>query len=398
MIKKLPVSELKVGMYVSDLDANWLEHSFVSNQFLIKDEDDILRIEQDGLRHVYIDTEKGSDAPHAPEKEAVAQQAEEEMHELAQEPAKPPHASIDEERIHAEALCGEATSLIQNMMVRLHHGERIEMDAVEPVTEKLIASIFRNPHAMTSVARIKTKDQYTFMHSVSAATLMIAFAHHLELDDIVIQEVAKGALLHDIGKVAIPNEILNKPGKLTDHEFSVMKSHVVHSTNILRETDGFSDIAMEAVSMHHERIDGTGYPHGLKHDAISLIGQMSAIVDVYDALTSVRVYKDAWEPSYVLKKLLEWSPHHFNSDLIQRFIRCMGIYPVGSLVELDDGLLAIITDQTNDLLRPELRIIYDGKRQTYLPQRTVSLAEDDSLHIKQVVQPRQYDLDISNFI
>ena len=150
--------------------------------------------------------------------------------------------------------------------------------------------------------------------------------------------------------------------------------------------------------LHHERMDGKGYPLGLHGEQICLVGQMSAIVDVYDALTSVRVYKSAWEPSVTLKKLLEWSPHHFNPDLVQRFIKCLGIYPIGSLVELESGRVGVVMEQGQDMLRPLLRIVYHAKQQAYVRVQDLDLAKETKDRIVNVRSPAEFNLDLSLFV
>ena len=220
------------------------------------------------------------------------------------------------------------------------------------------------------------------MHCVSVAGLMTAFAVEMGLDAETIQQVAIGGMVHDIGKTLVPDKILNKPGKLDDDEFVVMKHHVNFSDQLLKEHTGLSQVARDVTLLHHERMDGTGYPQGLKGDEISLIGQMSAIVDVYDALTSVRVYKDAWEPSVTLKKLMEWSPAHFNPKLVQNFIKCLGIYPVGSLVELNSGRVGVVMEQGKDILRPLLRVIYNTRLNGYIKVIELDLAKEYSDRIK----------------
>ena len=393
MAKKINTSELRVGMFVDNLDCGWMEHPFLKNRFLLKDSQMIQKIASAGIRHVFIDTDKGRDVdPPQNLDDALFEAATQSGPELASS------TDLAAEREGADRLYQEATSVIRNMMEDARLGKQVQVNALEPVAERMVQSVMRNHHALTSVTRIKTKDEYTFMHCVSVAGLMATFAREMELPEETVQQVAMGGLIHDIGKTLVPSEVLNKPGKLEDDEFVVMKKHVTFSGDLLKEALDISQAATDVTMLHHERMDGSGYPGGLKGDEISLVGQMSAIVDVYDALTSVRVYKDAWEPTLTMKKLLEWSPHHFNRDLVQRFIHCLGIYPVGTLVELASGLVGIVTEPGEDLLRPKLRIIYNAKKQCYVKVNDIDLAKIKQDSVKNAVKASQYKINLGDFI
>ena len=390
MIKKISTSELRVGMYVHDLACGWMQHPFAVSKFAVKDAQTIQKIASAGIREVEIDTDKGRDVEQLPALEPAN-----EPHMAA---ARPARTSAADEGARAAALFREATSIIKNMMEDARLGKQVDVQCLDPLAERMVQSTFRNPHALSGITRIKTKDEYTFMHCVSVAGLMTTFAVEMGLDEELVHQVAIGGMVHDIGKTLVPDAVLNKPGKLENEEFVVMKRHVDHSGELLKEHLGLSQAAVDVAMMHHERMDGSGYPLGLKGDQISLIGQMSAIVDVYDALTSVRVYKDAWQPSVTLKKLLEWSPHHFNGELVQRFIKCLGIYPLGSLVELASGRVGIVTEQGEEMLRPQLRIIYDAKRRRYTRVAMLDLAKEKQDRIVAARSSAELGIDLSAFL
>ena len=391
MLKTIPTKELRVGMYVHDLGRAWLDHPFAVNRFLVKEGQVIQKISHAGIREVIIDTSKGLDIAQAETQPAV------QAPPVTTEPNLT-KLSVAEERGRAKVLFREATNVIHNLMGDARIGKQVEVQSLDPLAERMVQSTFRSRHALTGISRIKTKDEYTFMHCVSVAGLMTAFAAELSLDEDTIHQVAIGGMLHDIGKTLVPNEILNKPGKLDDDEFTVMRRHVEFSGQLLEEQVGLSQVARDVAMLHHERMDGKGYPLGLQGDQISLIGQMSAIVDVYDALTSVRVYKSAWEPSVTLKKLLEWSPDHFNPQLVQRFIKCLGIYPIGSLVELESGRVGVVMEQGQDMLRPQLRIVYHAKRQSYVKVHELDLAKETTDRIVNVRSPDDFKIDLSLFV
>lgn len=379
-IKKIPVEQLKPGMYIHDINCGWMDHPFVASHFPVKDAAMIDRIAELGIHEVYIDVGRGLDVvEHAPTQAEVRHDIEVQMVSIADEPATPARVPLTEERLRAQRLHSEANQIVRSMISDIRLGQQIEMERVEPLVEGMVDSIFRNPDALLPLGRLKEHDSYTFQHSVSVCTLMIAFARGLALDRPTIKEIAVGALLHDVGKAKVPDAILNKPAKLSDGEFAKMKSHVVQSIIILQNTPGISRIALDVAGQHHERYDGTGYPNKLKGDEISLYGQMGAIVDVYDAITSNRVYHKGMPPTEALGKLLEWSKFHFDPELVRKFIKAVGIYPSGSLVRLESGRLGVVLEQHPDkLMQPVVRVFYHAAQRHYLEPEIVDLARPGS--------------------
>lgn len=399
MIKKIKTNDLKIGMYIHDLNCSWMDHGFIKQQFKITSSKDIQKMRAHGIKQVDIDTKKGLDSKHAPTAAEVLLNVHEKVKKIAIEEAPiSKQVSVSEEINNARSIYKEATKAMSSIMTDARLGKQVEVELITPIAEKMIESAFRNKDALISLSRIKNKDEYTFMHSVSVAGLMVSFARAMDMDKQIIKDVAIGGLLHDIGKMKVPLEILNKPGKHTPSEWEIMKSHVVHSREILKVTPGINQNALDVGALHHERYDGSGYPDGLKHEQISEIGQMAAIVDVYDALTSVRVYKDAWEPTITLKKMLEWCPNHFNPELVQRYIRALGIYPIGTLVQLDSGLVGVVIEQgEGSLLQPILRVFYDAKKVRYITMRELDLTHEENDRILNAVSPSKYGIDLSNF-
>jgi HD-GYP domain-containing protein (c-di-GMP phosphodiesterase class II) len=354
-------------MYVHDLNRDWIEHNFLRNRFLIDSDKTLQKLLALGEGEISIDTSRGVDV--------------EEPQDAPVEPPAPPGDTppapgpirLTEERQHAKKLHAEANRIVHSMMSDVRMGKQIAIEHIEPVVERIVESIFRQQDALLPLAQLKNHDDYTFQHSVSVCALMTSFARALELPREIIREIAIGALLHDVGKATIPDPILNKPGKLTDAEFEQMKTHVVQSKIILEATPGISPVALSVAAQHHERFDGSGYPNKLKGDGINQYGQMSAIVDVYDAITSNRCYHEGMPPTEALRKILEWSKFHFNPELVQVFIRSLGIYPTGSLVRLESGRLAVVEEQYPDkLMEPRVRIIFHT-RGYYLKPELIDL-------------------------
>jgi HD-GYP domain-containing protein (c-di-GMP phosphodiesterase class II) len=377
MIKKIAAERLKPGMFIHDLDCGWMAHPFLRSRFTLRSEIEIEKIAGAGIHEVYIDTDKGLDAADAPSEREVALSVEREMLLASQsgaaaEPSDDPIQAFERaRRVRAEA-CG----IIRDVMKSVRAGGEVSVARVEPVVEKVTDAIFRNNGALVSLCRVKDKDNYTFHHSVSVCALMVSFGRSLGLDRDTIHHVGIGGLLHDLGKVMVPDAILNKPGRLTDDEWRVMKGHVAEGCRVLAETPSISDTAMRVAAEHHERHDGSGYPKGLAGDAISRVGQMAAICDVYDAITSDRCYHRGLPATDALRKVFEWSRFHFSPDMVHAFLRSTGIYPAGSLVMLESGRLAVVVSQGNkNLLQPTVRVIYHARNQHYLQPENLDLAK-----------------------
>jgi putative nucleotidyltransferase with HDIG domain len=375
-IKKIPVALLRPGMYVHDVNCSWMDHPFASSHFPVKDEKRVGEIRALGVRELYIDTGKGLDVEDAATEEDIRWEIGASMAKIASETQEEPkRVALAREMEHARKLHGEANRVVRGMLNDVRLGKQIEMDQVEPLVEQMVDSIFRNQDALLPLARLKEHDDYTFQHSVSVCALLVSFARGLGLERQIIKEIAIGGLLHDVGKAKVPDEILNKPAKLTEAEFAKMKSHVVQSILILQNTPGISQIALDVAGQHHERYDGTGYPNKLRGEEISLYGRMGAIVDVYDAITSNRVYHKGMAPTTALGRLLEWSKYHFDPALVRAYVKSIGIYPTGSLVRLESGRLGVVREQHADkMMQPKVLVIYHGEKRYYLPPEEIDLA------------------------
>jgi putative nucleotidyltransferase with HDIG domain len=375
-IKKIAVGQLRPGMYIHDLNCSWMDHPFVTSSFMVDNDKRVREVQSLGIPEVYIDTLKGLDVADAPTQAEVDSAIARDMEAIAREPAQEiRRVSLEEELGRAKKLHSEANRVVKGMLQDIRLGRQIEMDRVEPLVEQMVDSIFRNQDALLPLARLREHDNYTFQHSVSVCALLVSFARSLGLERAVIKEIAIGGLLHDVGKAQVPDEILNKPAKLTEAEFTKMKSHVVQSIIILQNTPGISQIALDVAGQHHERYDGSGYPNKLKGGEISLYGRMGSIVDVYDALTSDRVYHKGMAPTAALGRLMEWSTFHFDPELVRAYVRSVGIYPTGSLVRLESGRLGVVMEQHQDKpMQPRVKVMFHAVHQRYLTPEIVDLA------------------------
>jgi putative nucleotidyltransferase with HDIG domain len=330
-------------MYVYDLNVVWKDHPFAWHCFTIENTETLNLILTSNKKEVSINTDLGAD--DVTDSTPLSKR------------------STREEFEQAKALYANASKLMQNMMRDIRLGKQVEMEQCSPMVDGIVDSMFSSPGALLPLAQMKSRDEYTFQHSVSVSALAVAFGRVLEMPHDEIKEFALGGFLHDVGKAEVPGFILNKPGKLDDSEFVIMKEHASNTAKLLKNVKGLSEIAFNAACQHHERYDGSGYPGKLKGDAISLHGQALAIIDVYDAITSIRIYHKGMPPTEALKKLLEWgSGGHFNPKLVQAFIKGIGIYPAGSLVRLSSERLGIVREVIPDkLLQPVVQIIFDCK-------------------------------------
>ena len=298
------------------------------------------------------------------------------MARIASEPRKDRHRTPLAEEIHAASrLHREAKQVVKDLLNGVRMGKQVSVEQLDPLVERMVQSIFRNPDALLPLGRLKDHDHYTFQHSVSVCILLAAFARQLDMDQDRIRQIAIGGLLHDVGKAGVSEAILNKPAKLTDAEFLKMKAHAAQGSLILQNTPGITPISLDVAGQHHERFDGSGYPHGLKGEEISVYGRMAAIVDVCDAITSNRVYHKGMAPTLAMGRLIEWSTHHFDPTLVRLFVKCLGIYPSGSLVRLASGRLAIVREQHPEkIMQPRVQVMFHAVHKRYLPPEMLDLA------------------------
>ncbi|MBI5637698.1 MAG: HD-GYP domain-containing protein [Nitrospinae bacterium] len=380
MIKRIKTTQLRPGMFVHDFNCEWLENPFFASQLLIQDGRMIEKIFKAGIHELYIDTARGIDLAGGMAEEQVRKEIEAEITKISKDEDEGVSLPMGEELHAAKKVHAAAKKIVTSVMHDVRMGKQVELEAVNGVVEQMVDSIFRNQGALSSLSRLKSKDEYTFFHSVNVCVLMVAFAKGLGMPRTVINRAGVGALLHDVGKMAVPQGILNKDGRLSDEEFAQMKNHVVQSRIILEKTPGISQEAVAVASQHHERFDGSGYPDKLAREEISELGRMAAVVDVYDAITSDRVYHRGLDSAEALRKMYEWSKYHFDPKMVELFIKVVGIYPVGTVVRLQSGLVGVVKEPgTENLLMPMVKVFYDKKKEGYIEPRDIDLAKPDGV-------------------
>jgi HD-GYP domain-containing protein (c-di-GMP phosphodiesterase class II) len=378
MLKRISVQQLTVGMHLKEFCGSWMEHPFWRSGFVITDPKDIKTILASSIREVWIDCSKGLDV--APGDTAVSEleseaQVDAELLVAAVETRDVARVSASVELARAAKICAKSKQAVVSMFQEARMGKAVDAAGAQRLVEEISDSITRNPGALISLARLKTADDYTYMHSVAVCALMVALSKQLKLDEGQTRAAGVAGLLHDLGKAAMPMEVLNKPGKLTDAEFSIIKSHPEEGYKMLLGGTGISEMTLDVCLHHHEKIDGSGYPKRLKGDEISLYAKMGAVCDVYDAITSNRPYKAGWDPAESLRKMAEWTNGHFEPVVFQAFVKSLGIYPVGSLVKLNTGRLGIVVEQgEKSLLTPFVKVFFSTKSNARVKPEVVDLS------------------------
>ncbi|WP_291992516.1 HD-GYP domain-containing protein [Candidatus Accumulibacter sp. ACC003] len=377
MLKRISVEQLAVGMYLKEFCGSWMEHPFWRSSFVISDARDIDSIRASSIREVWIDASKGLDLPLGAVVVSIAESATQVDAELAQ--AANARRQIGRvpstvEFTRAARIVASSRRAVSLMFEEARLGRAVDTLGAQRLVDEISDSVSRNADALISLARLKTADDYTYMHSVAVCALMIALARQLGLDDAQTRSAGIAGLLHDLGKATIPLEILNKPGKLTDAEFVIIKSHPAEGHRLLLHASSVDAVALDVVLHHHEKTDGSGYPQGLHDQEISIFAKMSAVCDVYDAITSNRPYKVGWDPAESLRKMAEWTAGHFDPKVFQAFVKSIGIYPVGSLVLLSCGRLGVVIEQRRALLTPRVKVFFSTRAKARIKPEIVDLA------------------------
>jgi HD-GYP domain-containing protein (c-di-GMP phosphodiesterase class II) len=374
--KKIPVQRLRVGMYVHEFCGSWMDHPFWRTKFTLRSQDEVDKVVRSGVRELWIDTAKGLDVEGASESPAeVAAQVERELEFAASVPmALELPESPGEAVAKAAALYRRSVPKIASLFSEARLGRAVDPADCEALVDEITDSVMRNPGALVSVARLKRADEYTYMHSVAVCALMVSLGRQLGLQDKQLRHAGLAGMLHDLGKAVMPPEVLNKPGKLTDDEFAVMRTHPERGHELLDEGGGAGALALDVCLHHHEKVDGTGYPHRLPGDEISLFAKMGAVCDVYDAVTSNRPYKTGWDPGEALRRMAQWKGH-FDPRVFQAFVKSVGIYPTGSLVRLQTGRLAVVCAQNPaSLLTPVVKVFFSTKSNLRIEPQDLDLA------------------------
>ena len=394
-----------VDMYVADIIETPNCNMPKRRKGMIRDQRIIAKFIEVGVEKVVIDTDKGLDvsaidSANDESKVSTLDNELEQKLEQFQSNLSTEYQDLSLEWGSAKEIFRTSAKIVLQTVSSVQSGGEIKQYYFDEAARAISRSIMRNRDALTWLGKMRDEDSYLYEHSVNTATLMGIFARDYGLSIAQTEACITGALLHDLGQSRIKSELMERAGPLSAEEFEEVKQHVELGESLLVEGSEVSDITRAIIAEHHERIDGSGYPKGLKGKEISLFGRMFAIVDTYDALTNNRIYKEAVPSSYGMRTLLELSKTQFDEPLVHQFIKCMGIYPTGSLARLDNGLLVVVIAQNpSHPLKPLVKAIYNTKTQAYVQPRMMDLARDDcEVKILRYENPKDHNIDVDEFM
>lgn len=391
-LQKMYVSDLRVGMYVAKLDRDWLETPFILQGFVLESQEDV-DIVAEYCSYVYVDTIY----------KAVPLSS-------AQGKSKAPiqyrnTTKIDEEHRKIVGAFRQARSLTKSLLDDIRLGGAINTEHAKEMVSNCVQSVIRHPDALMWMAKIRSESEYTAEHCLNVCILAVAFGRVLGMPEEELHKLGMCGLLHDVGKMKVPGDILNKPASLTVGEMRAMMAHTIHGRNLLLSTDGIYNGVIDVAYSHHERVDGKGYPRKLAGASISLFSKIIAIVDAYDAMTADRCYQSAKTSTEALKIIYQDRGTHFDERLALKFLQTVGLYPPGSIVELHSGQVAIVVE-TNHKLRhlPKVLLVRDQNKKPVDKESFVDLSQieegdlPDTFLIKQVWKDQSFGISLRKYM
>ena len=402
---KVQTTDLHEGMYVTQLDRPWLETPYKVQGFLIKNQKDIDKLLQ-YTEYVFIDTERSREKSNGSAQYGrILTEVEKKEFLINNKPRNyEDRTDFKAELPVAHESLTKLSATAENVMEDIANNKKLNLPVLRKSVNPMVESVIRNPEAFSWLTRMKSKDDYTYNHSVSTAIWSVALGRQLGLPKRDLQSLGIGALLFDVGKMKLPEKLINNPNRFNQTEFNLIKKHVEYSVDIIQSIPGIKDDVVEMVRTHHERHNGGGYPAGLKGNKIPLFGKIAGITDCYDALTSERVFQTAASPHDAVRKLYDWSNIDFQAELVEQFIQLVGVYPVGTIVELSDERIGIVVANHRALrLRPKIMLILDEGKKRYskfnvIDLHSVEIDENGNpLNILKCIDPGLYGIDPREF-
>ena len=394
--KKVNVENLALGMYVTELDRPWLESPFLFQGFFLTTQKHIDAV-SDVCDFVFIDTTR------IIEKEPEYLQ-EETRKNIVYPPPPIKQVSFGDEINQADSVFQKTSNLIKGFMNNLGINQHLDIDEAKQAVNEVVKSVIKTPDALMWLTQLKNKDEYTSQHSMNVCVLSVALGRHIGLNESDLNELGLCGMLHDMGKMLIPNKILNKPGKLEGKEIKIMKHHTTLGLKILKKSRGRVPLSVINVAYsHHERVDGKGYPRGIGQDQLSRATRIVSICDMYDALTSDRIYRKGCSHVEAIDVLTKMSGNHLDYALVVKFIECMSVYPPGSIVEFTNDEVGIVTEVNQDeKLRPQVVLLL-GNDKKPRKEKLIDLSkrqrdfEGEVYTIRRTLSANDYDINIMDF-
>ncbi|MBW2090848.1 MAG: HD-GYP domain-containing protein [Deltaproteobacteria bacterium] len=402
-LQKIQTKDLAVGMFVHDVGRKWFGHPWARKRKLITSKEDIRQLLEYGIEEVTIDLDRGVPRQKIPDQveqiEKKPYTIEQTAEKIEERPKGPTDiVSMEEELPRARETYFSALQTTREFLSDARAGREVNIPKVQANVEDIIDSTFRNRDASLALIKLKTYDEYTLTHSLNVAVLSISMGCHANFPREKIRDLGLGAILHDLGKTQVPYHILNKEGPLDEIEYNTIKSHPVVGADMLEKTRKIPEKAVSIARYHHERMDGSGYPLGLSGKELNDFTIITGLSDVYDALTSDRVYRKSIPPHDALRAIFLLRGKQFDELWVEKFTQCLGIYPAGTLVKLNSEEIAVVlnVNRTN-LLRPRVRIIFDSKGIPISGKKIIDLQETKFLDLKilEVLNPKSLRLDLS---
>lgn len=375
---RISVQGLAPGMFVSRLDRPWIQSPFPLEGLKVETADEIRHLQRI-CSHVWVDTQRGEspDLRHVAFEAPVSRPGEAEEIARLRKTRWAIQSDFNAEVRQAEQVHATLEADMAEVMRDLQEGKKLDLGKLKDGVEAMVESILRNPSAFVWLREMKRRDNYTYQHALGCAIWAASFGRHLGLEREELGALAMGGLLIDVGKSRLPAELLTKAGPLTAEETALAREHVRLALELLGPAPGLSQDTIAIIATHHERYDGSGYPNGLRGAQIPIFGRIVGLVDAYDAMTSVRIYAANRSPHDAVNELYQQRGKLFQSELVEQFIQNCGIYPIGTLVELTDGTVAVITEvHSLKRLRPRVMLLLGADKAPLPKFREINLGDD----------------------
>jgi HD-GYP domain-containing protein (c-di-GMP phosphodiesterase class II) len=402
MLIALPISELTPGMFVDSVTKQHegLNSIKIKTSGLVRNQAIIKRLVTEGVLELLIDFTKGDAAiPDKYKPKSASPQKSTTSSSKTKPPAVKPAITLEQEFAKASINFEQHNRKLQALYGDVTTGLSVNLKVIDEMANDIVSSVFRNTSAMTILTRIKDKHSYNWRHMINCAIFTAVFAKYLGYKEEAVQQLAMGALLHDLGQAKLPQGIISRPSKLTSSEMDIIKRHVAQGLGLVKGEKGITPLILDMIVNHHERLDGSGYPRGITAEKLSRPARMMAIVDVYDALTADRPHQEGDEPINALRYLLA-NKELFDAELVQHFIKCLGVHPVGTIIKLTNERLALVLEgNKSNPIKPKVKLFYNAKHGHHVTPKDLDLNEpDQSIKIVSSIKPLDYQINLARLL